>query len=485
MSLLTDLTHRLRAIFSRTRIERESTEELQFHVEMAAARLEQSGVPPGEARRRALASLGGVAATQEAVRDQRGTRFFEDLKQDTRHAIRQLLRSPAFTVVAILTLALGMGASSAIFSVVDGVLLRAPVLDDAQRLVVIWETDRGSGTTREPASWPDYLDYTRDARTLKATAAVVGGDLSLTTEQGEPVRASVMAATWGFLDLMGVKPILGRAPTAEEDRPNSALVTMLGERFWKNRFAGDPQIIGKTVRLNDQAHTIIGVVPAGLDFGLDQIYSRAAYHGSWLGTGDVDLWVSAGQTVGNVPRNSHPIFMLARLNDGVSLAQASTELEGLSAGLERTYPENANRGVLVESLMDVTLGPVRPVLMVLLVAVALLLLVACVNVANLLLARGARRLREVAVRSALGAGRGGSPASSWWRPCSSPRSARWPGSDWRTSHSGRCSRWRRRTFPGSPKSVSTAGCSASACSWRWWWASCSDWCRRCSRSAWT
>ena len=280
------------------------------------------------------------------------------------------------------------------------------MLEDADRLIVVWETDRGSSTTREPASWPDYVDYTRDARTLKATAAVVGGDLSLTTDEGEPVRASVMAATWGFLDLMGVKPIVGRAPTAEEDRPESALVAMLGERFWRNRFAGDPQIIGKTVRLNDEAHTIIGVVPAGLDFGLDQIYSRAAYHGSWLGTGDVDVWVSAGQTVGDVPRNSHPIFMLARLADGVSLSQASTELEGLAAGLERTYPENANRGVLLESLMDVTLGPVRPVLLVLLVAVALLLLVACVNVANLLLARGARRLREVAVRSALGAGRG-------------------------------------------------------------------------------
>jgi predicted permease len=406
MSLLTDLAHRLRAVFSRARVERESNEELQFHVEMAAARHEERGVPAGEARRRALAGLGGVAATHEAVRDERGTRLFEDLKQDTRHAFRQLLRSPAFTLVAVLTLALGMGATTAIFSVVDGVLLRAPVLQDADRLVVVWETDRQSGTTREPASWPDYVDYTRDARSIKATAAVVGGDVSLTTDEGEPTRASVMAATWGFLDLMGVKPILGRAPTADEDRPGSALVVMLGERLWRNRFAADPAILGKTVRLNDEAYTIIGVVPAGIDFGLDQIYARAAYHGPWLGTGDVDIWASAGQTVGDVPRSSHPVFMLARLADGANIGAASAELEGLAAGLERTYPENANRGVFVEPLMDVTLGPVRPVLMVLLAAVALLLLVACVNVANLLLARGARRVREVAVRSALGAGRG-------------------------------------------------------------------------------
>lgn len=406
MSLLTELRHRLRAVFARADVERDSADEMQFHVEMAAARYREHGLPAGEARRRALAEFGGVAAAQEAVRDQRGTRLVEDLRQDTRHAFRQLARSPAFTLVAVLTLALGIGAATAIFSVVDGVLLKPPVLADADRLVVVWETDRQSGTTREPASWPDFVDLTREARTLKATAAIVGGDVSLTTEQGEPIRASVMAASWGFLGLAGVKPILGRVPTADEDRPGSALVAMVGERLWQRRFGNDPAIVGRTIRLNDEAYTIIGVVPAGIDFGIDQIYARAAYHGPWLGTGEVDVWVSAGETVGDVPRDSHPIFMLARLADHASLASARTELEGLAAGLERAYPANANRGVFVEPLLDVTLGPVRPVLMVLLGAVTLLLLVACVNVANLLLARGARRLREVAVRSALGAGLG-------------------------------------------------------------------------------
>jgi hypothetical protein len=297
--------------------------------------------------------------------------------------------------------------------VVDGVLLRAPVMQDAERLVVVWETDRQSGTTREPASWPDYLDYSRDARSLKATAAIVGGDVSLTTDEGEPIRASVMAATWGFLDLIGVKPLLGRAMTEAEDRPSSALVVLIGEQLWRSRFGSDPAIPGKTIRLNDQAHTVIGVVPAGIDFGIDQIYARAAYHGPWLGTGEVDVWVSAGQTVGDVPRNSHPAFMLARLADGVSLAAASTELEGLAAGLERTWPENANRGVHLESLLDVTLGPVRPVLMVLLVAVALLLVLACVNVANLLLPAWASAPRGGDCGQP---GRRPDVASSWWPP---------------------------------------------------------------------
>ena len=328
------------------------------------------------------------------------------LAGDLRYATRMLRKHPSFTLTVIIILALGIGANTAIFSVIDAVLLRATPFTNMDRLLMIWETDRDSGTVREPASFPDFLDFRERSQHVAEVAALMGTELNATTDDGTPLRLAGLAVTHDLLPLLGLQPILGRTFSAAEDRPGGPNVGLISDGLWTRLFSRDPAIVGQTIRLNDIPTTIIGVLPKGSDLGALQLLSAAAYSRAFADRGthaEVDVWIPRQWDAESVPRATHPIFVVGRLAPGATMASAQDELTNIATDLERAYPENDARGVFVEPLSEVIFGPVRPALWLIAGAVGLVLLVTCANVATLLLARGAARTREVALRRALGA----------------------------------------------------------------------------------
>jgi len=325
---------------------------------------------------------------------------------DVRYAVRRLRKNPGFTIVAALTLAIGIGANTAIFSALDSVLLRPAPIPGIARVAMVWETDRNSGTTREPASVPDYLDFLRMGKSFDTLAAFAGTEVNMAVPGGDPVRLAALSVSHEFLPLMGMKPVVGRTFYEAEDRVGGPGVVLISESLWTRYFGRDPAVAGRVLRLDEKPRTVIGVMPDTADFGILQILASAAYSRSFAdrsARARVDVWEPLQPDPRTLPRDTHPIFLLGRLATAATVETARQEMSAIADELERAFRSNAGRGVFIERLEDVIFGPLRPPFFALLGAVALVLVAACINVAGLQLARGINREPEIAVRCALGA----------------------------------------------------------------------------------
>jgi predicted permease len=328
---------------------------------------------------------------------------------EIRLAVRSLRRNPAFTGAAILSLALGIGANTAIFSVVNGVLLRPAPFTDLDRIAMVWETDRASGTTREPSSIPDFADFQARSTQFEHLAAFMPFEANAAHGDADPERLAGIAVSQGYFETLGLKTFAGRTFTANEDRAGGPRAVIISEDLWDRVFLRDRSAIGRTLRLNDVETEVVGVMPRGADFGVLQVLGSAAYSRGFADRGGrprVDVWLPLRPSP-TASRDNHPIFVVGRLARTATSTSAQAELTALTAELEAAFPQsNRARGALIEPLDNVVFGSVRPALFVLVGAVAMVLLVACANVANLMLARAAARAHEVTVRSALGASTG-------------------------------------------------------------------------------
>jgi putative ABC transport system permease protein len=380
-------------LFSWRRLEGDLTEELDTHLSLLEDEHVRRGLDRADARRAARLDLGGLDQTKELVRDRRGFRPLEAMVQDVRYAIRLLVKAPGFTAAAITTLALGIGANAAIFSLVDAVMLRPVPYPDPARLVSIWEVMQPSGT-RSVVAPANYVDYVARSRSFAALAAFQSAGRNL-TGAGDPERLLAEEVTASYFQTFGVLPEIGRPFTPDENRDGQDGVVIISHRLWQRRFGGDPAVLTRDIQLDARSYRIVGVMPA--DFQTPTQVRSADPVSVLLPI------VFRDDVLTN--RLDHEVDVVGRLAPGVPLETARAEMTALSEGLAREFPDAAAVRTAVAPLGADQVRLVRPLLLVLLGAVALILLMACVNVASLLVVRSIARQREIAIRFALGATR--------------------------------------------------------------------------------